>query len=102
MRPTAQSAIAAICALAAFTIAVLAGFFAGVSADRVLVRALMALMICYPIGLIVACAANRVLLDRLEREESADSARSSLHVSGSSHAEPGGDHPDEGEEVLVV
>jgi len=102
VRPSTSSAVAAICALSGFTVAVLAGLFAGVPADRVLVRALCAMVACYPVGLLVAGVAQRVLNDHLARGQGAESA---LLAGDGGRAESGEGKfkSDDGdEEVLVV
>jgi len=102
MRCSAVSALAALCALAAFAVAVSAGFFAGVAADQVIVRALIAMVACYPLGLVIGAVSRRVLHDQLSDSAGADSARSG-NVGGA-NAAPADDREVEksGDEVAAM
>lgn len=53
--------IAGCLALAAFAIAILAGLVAGNAPGLVLVRALMAMILCYPVGFIIGMICERVM-----------------------------------------
>jgi len=58
--------IAAIFALAAFAVAIMAGLMGGNPAPSILVRALLALVCCYPIGLAVGLVAQRLVREHVE------------------------------------
>lgn len=66
--------IAGITALAAFAVAVIAGVAAGNNASSVLVRAIIAMMACYPIGMLIGVVAGRVVKDHIERHREANPA----------------------------
>jgi hypothetical protein len=57
--------IGAIFALCAFSVAVLAGLSSGNSATSVVGRALLAMIVCYPIGLVAGCICQHVLREHL-------------------------------------
>ena len=49
-------------ALAAFAVAIVAGLASGNPAASVLLRALLAMLICYPVGMTVGLIAQRIVL----------------------------------------
>lgn len=62
--------VATVFALAAFSIALLGGLVAGNETMRVLVRALLALVACYPVGLAVGLVCQRIVADHAAGLES--------------------------------
>lgn len=52
--------------MAAFAVAVLAGLAGGNSAMSILSRALIAMICCYPIGLMIGVICQRVMTDQIE------------------------------------
>ena len=77
MSRTPSNVIAACFALAAFTVAVVAGMAGGNSASSVLVRALIAMIGCYPVGLIIGLICARVMADHIQTHSDAASAAES-------------------------
>lgn len=64
-------------ALAAFAIAIVAGIAAGNAPAQILVRALMAMILCYPVGLIIGVICQRVIdMHQPEQRESDDDKES--------------------------
>jgi tetrahydromethanopterin S-methyltransferase subunit C len=83
-------------ALAAFAIAIFAGLAAGNAAGLVLVRALMAMILCYPVGFIIGMICQRVI-------EMHAPAPSEPEQEDESDAEPSEDAAGEhAEEVITV
>ena len=60
--------IAACVALAAFTVAVVAGLFCGNDSAAILLRALLAMLVCYPIGLAIGGICQRVLAEHVREQ----------------------------------
>ncbi len=52
--------------MAAFAVAVLAGLAGGNSAVSILIRALIAMIGCYPIGLMIGVICQRVMTDHIQ------------------------------------
>ena len=73
MTCVAGRAIAGCFALAAFSVAVVAGLAGGNTATAILVRALIAMIVCYPLGMLVGVLCRRVI-DQHLAEQSAESA----------------------------
>ena len=67
VRGTLASTVAGIFSLSAFTVSVLAGLSSGNGATSILVRALIAMAVCYPIGLAVGLVADRVVREQIEQ-----------------------------------
>lgn len=59
--------LAAVLGLTAFSIAVVAGLLAGVPGQTVLARALVSMMVCYPVGLVLGLVAGRAISEYLDR-----------------------------------
>lgn len=60
--------IAACVALAAFAVAVVAGLYGGSEAAAILMRALLSMLVCYPVGLAIGGICQRVLADHLREQ----------------------------------
>ena len=94
----ASGVIAACFGLAAFTVAILSGLASGNAAASVLLRAVIAMTLCYPVGLVVGLICQRVLAEHLRSQREADPAPEEAGIERStSHEEAESD-----EEVLVV
>ncbi len=93
MRTVPSYVIAACVALAAFAVATLAGLASGNSAASILFRALIAMLACYPVGLVVGMACQRVIWEQLEVH------RAASPVPQEEPGGPGGSHDDD---VLAV
>ncbi len=61
MRGTAGGAIAGCFALSAFVVSIISGLAAQNGAVTILFRAVLALVICYPLGLLVGAVCHRVI-----------------------------------------
>ena len=61
--------IAACLALAAFAVAIISGLSADVTATSVLVRAVVSMLICYPVGLVIGMVCQRILGEHLESHQ---------------------------------
>ena len=93
MRTVPSYVIAASVALAAFVVATLAGLASGNSAASILFRALTAMLVCYPVGLLVGMACQRVMSDQLEAHRAANPVP---------QEEPGGPATSQDDDVLAV
>ncbi len=67
MTGTASKAVAGCFALAAFTVAVVAGLAGGNTAISILGRALVAMIVCYPLGLLVGLVCRQVIEQDLRK-----------------------------------
>ncbi len=72
MRTVPGYVIGACVALAAFVVAILAGLASGNSAASILLRALIAMLVCYPVGLLVGMACQRVIWEQLNAHRAAN------------------------------
>lgn len=73
MNKTPSSAIAGCFSLSAFAVAVVAGLFAHNPASSILFRALIAMIVCYPVGLIIGLICQRLILDHIKTQQEAAS-----------------------------
>ena len=73
MNKTPSSAIAGCFSLSAFAVAVVAGLFAHNPASSILIRALIAMIVCYPVGLIIGLICQRLILDHIKVQQEAAS-----------------------------
>ena len=74
MTATASKAIAGCFALAAFTVAVLAGLAGGNAAMSILGRALIAMIACYPVGLLIGVVCQHVVEQHVREQTDGDLA----------------------------
>ena len=84
MNAVTSNVIAACVALAAFAVAVVAGLFSGNDAAAVLLRALLAMLVCYPVGMLIGIVCQRVIADHLR---ALDAAQAALEASDDGGAE---------------
>ena len=73
MSKTPSSAIAGCFALSAFAVAVVAGLAAQNPASSILFRALIAMIVCYPVGLIIGLICQRLMFDHIDAHQKAAS-----------------------------
>ena len=73
MNKTPSSAIAGCFSLSAFAVAVVAGLFAHNPASSILIRALIAMIVCYPVGLTIGLICQRLILDHIKAHQEAAS-----------------------------
>jgi hypothetical protein len=95
MKTTVDTArlIAGCFALAAFAVAIVAGLGAEHGAAQVLLRSVIAMMLCYPVGLVAGMVCERVMRAHVESLRAAEAARESsdleLESQSSSSPSPG-------------
>ncbi|MCH6552037.1 MAG: hypothetical protein IH804_08495 [Planctomycetes bacterium] len=65
MKPVPSNVIGACFSLAAFAVAILAGLVSGNGVTSILVRAVLAMIVCYPVGLIIGLVCQRVVDDQV-------------------------------------
>ncbi len=98
MTSTGSKAIAGCFALAAFTVAVLAGLAGGNTASSILLRALVAMVACYPLGLVIGVVCQHVIEQHVKTHgETAGGAGGDL-----SPAEQNAENAEEAEDVIIV
>ncbi len=68
--------IAGCFALAAFAVAIIAGLGAGKDAAQVLLHAVIAMMLCYPVGLVAGMVCEREVRAHIKAESAAEASRS--------------------------
>jgi tetrahydromethanopterin S-methyltransferase subunit C len=74
MRGVAAPTIAGCFGLAAFAVAIVAGMLSGNHTGVVMVRAIIALLVCYPIGFGVGLIAQRIIDEQVESHKQANPA----------------------------
>jgi hypothetical protein len=99
MKGIAATSIASVFALAAFAIAIVAGLASRNEAGAVLMRAILAMLACYPVGLALGHAAQRVIHDHVEAHRQANPAPANTEEVMADPSAPG---PGDDEEVIVV
>ncbi len=100
MAGAASRAVAGCFALAAFSVAVVAGLAGGNAPSSILVRALIAMIVCYPVGLVIGLVCQHVVEEHVK-------ARSDASVVpergvGASPAEQSAENAEERQDVMVV
>lgn len=90
--------IAACVALAAFAVAILAGLAGGSPSLTVLSRAVVAMMLCYPVGLIIGMVCDHVIRLHLQDYQK----QKPIPDSGENAGIPNGRAEQEQEEILTV
>jgi hypothetical protein len=78
MAQASAKVMAGCFALAAFAVAILAGLAAGNAAVGVLKGAVIAMVVCYPVGLLAGLVCQRVLTAHVQAAKLSESAASSL------------------------
>lgn len=91
--------IAGCFALAAFAVAVVAGVASGNPASVVLMRALLAMTLCYPLGLVIGALCHRVVQQHLD---ATDAAAKALPPGAGETEEAGGASGGRKEDVIAV
>ena len=102
LRSTAPTTIAGMFALAAFLIAVVAGLAGSVDHTSILVRAIMAMLCCYPVGLLAGSIALKVVNEHIERHREENPAPDSTAELRDVLPDSAFAETEDGEEVLVV
>ena len=101
MKGMTASSIAGIFALAAFAVALVAGTSGGNPAVSVLMRALIAMLLCYPVGYAVGLIAHRVIQEQIEAYVEAHPVPMTPHVDDENMS-VGGVERSVDEEVIVA
>jgi hypothetical protein len=65
LRTDITSVVAGVFALASFTVALLAGLLGGNDMAVILVRAIIAMVVCYPVGMMAGALLSKVIEDGL-------------------------------------
>ncbi|MHC4415045.1 MAG: hypothetical protein ACYS0G_07165 [Planctomycetota bacterium] len=102
MTGAASNVIAGCFALAAFAVAVLAGLAGGNPATSILGRALLAMIVCYPVGLMIGMVCQRVLEEHFKVNSSASAVPDQEAGAEASATEQSAESAEEAEDVLVV
>ncbi|MHC4219345.1 MAG: hypothetical protein ACYSU7_12930 [Planctomycetota bacterium] len=97
MTGAASRAVAGCFALAAFAVAVVAGLAGGNASSSILVRALIAMIVCYPVGLIIGLVCQHVIEDHVRIRSGV-----SKTAAGVLPAEQNAENVKEAEDVMVV
>lgn len=98
MTATGSKAIAGCFAMAAFAVAVLAGLAGGNTASSILLRALVAMVACYPLGLVIGVVCQHVI-----EQHPKTPAKPEVGAGGDlSPAEQNAESAEEAEDVMVV
>ena len=94
----AGKAIAGCFALAAFSVAIIAGLASGNTSSSILTRALLAMFVCYPVGLLVGFVCRYVIEQHLgqaaERSDETDAV--------SERAEQSAENAEKEQDAVVV
>ena len=98
MMGVASKAIAGCFALAAFSVAVIAGLASENTAASILTRALFAMVVCYPVGLLVGFVCRHVIEQHLDEPPESSEATGTASVPSEQSAESA----DTEEDVIVV
>lgn len=77
MRAMPANTIAGMFGLAGFTVAVIAGLAVGNPTTSVLWRSILAMIVCYPVGLAIGLVAQKVIQDHIRAHKSANPAQDS-------------------------
>lgn len=102
LRSTAPTTIAGLFALAAFAVAVISGLAGAVEPTAILLRAIVSLLACYPIGFLLGGVALRLANEHIEAHRAANPAPDSTLELRDILPESALSTTEDGEEVIVV
>jgi hypothetical protein len=94
----ASRAIAGCFALAAFSVAIIAGLASGITASSILMRALLAMVVCYPVGLLVGFVCRYVIEQHLGQAAEPTVATDTV----SEPSEQSAENAEKAQDVIVV
>ena len=97
MNAMTAKVIAGCFALSAFSVAILAGLASENTTAQILQRAVLSMIVCYPVGLIIGMVCERVIVSHIRAHERANPAPDS-----NAEAPPPAPAPDNDEEAIVV
>jgi hypothetical protein len=100
MTGAASRAVAGCFALAAFAVAVVAGLAGGNTPSAILVRALIAMIVCYPLGLVIGLVCQHVIEEHVKARPDAHAAPA--RGAGATPAAQSAESAEEAEDVMVV
>jgi|SRR4051812_16773738 hypothetical protein len=90
---TTGKVVAACFALAAFAVAIITGLANDNPASSILVRALTAMFVCYPLGLIVGMVCERVVSAHVQAHQDANPVPDSMSAPGAAQSQTGDEEP---------
>lgn len=96
MKGVPSNVLAGCFSLAAFAVALVAGLAAGNSTGSILARGVIAMILCYPLGLLVGVVCHRVVEEQAAAHQEANPVPEVPEAEGDSAVES------EEEDVLVV
>lgn len=99
---TVSKVMAGCFSMAAFAVAIIAGLTSGNPAVLVLGRALIAMILCYPVGFIVGVVCERVIAQHIRQYEQEHPVPSDDEDDGKAEALKAAADNQEVEDVLVV
>ncbi|MHC4769680.1 MAG: hypothetical protein ACYTEI_13350 [Planctomycetota bacterium] len=100
MTGAASRAVAGCFSLAAFAVAVVAGLAGGNTPSSILLRALMAMVVCYPVGLVIGIVCQYVIEEHVKASPAANAVGQSGY--GASPTVQSAKNAEEAEDVMVV
>lgn len=98
MNPVTGKVIAGCFALSAFAVAIFAGLAAQVDTAQILLRSIVTMFVCYPVGLVAGLICQRVIQVHIEAHQAANPSNEFDH----SATEATVAAPVEDEEAIVV
>lgn len=97
MNAVSSRVIAACFALSAFAVAIISGLASDNPVGMILGRALIAMFVCYPVGLMVGVVCERAIIDHVRAHREENPAPDSVSRANGDAAES-----DSGEPAIVV
>ncbi|MCH8344603.1 MAG: hypothetical protein IH983_11515 [Planctomycetes bacterium] len=97
-----SNVLAGCFAMAAFAVAILAGLAGGNPPASILLKALIAMIVCYPVGLMIGLAAQRVISDQLEAQQKAVDDEDEAKPAEASATEQSAETAEDAEDLIIV
>ncbi len=97
-----SNVLAGCFAMAAFAVAILAGLAGGNIPTSILLRALIAMIVCYPVGLMIGLAVQRVVSDQLEAQQKAYDDGNEPETAEASATEQSAENAEDAEDLIAV
>ncbi len=97
-----STVLAGCFAMAAFAVAILAGLAGGNSPASILLKALIAMIVCYPVGLMIGLAVQRVISDHLEAQQKAIDDEDEAKPAEASATEQSAETAEDAEDLIIV
>ena len=102
MTRSVGSVVAGCFAMAGFAVAVIAGLTSGNPTTSILIRALIAMVACYPVGLLIGVICQQVVKDHLDEPARANLVPDQAAEGVLPGIEQTAQSAEEGEDVTVV